>query len=447
MAFRPRELSNLCWLAFFLTVKFHLELVPGALAFANFALPRPKEFWHHHQVFLHRASSRDADDGNSPPPSPPLDSLLSTLDDSFDYSGRMKGSPHEGYRCGFVVVLGAPNMGKSTLMNALLEEDLCIATARPQTTRHAILGILSTSSCQLCLVDTPGVIEEPAYKLQEGMMEAVLGAFYDADVLLVVTDLFSTPIPDDQLFRKVQNSRKPVIVAVNKVDLAAVVNPDAESNQDKTLTVESAVALWRSLLPNALAILPMCASEGSKDVGVSTLRRILTGGPDVPATIRDMGRPVPGMFPPGVQFLSDEQATELLPLSPPMFDQDLLTDRTDRFVASELIRASLFETLKKEIPYCCEVRIKAFKEPDENESGNNMIRIWADIVVERDSQKIIAIGKQGEQIKAIGISSREKLEQFFRSKVFLDLNVKVDKDWRRKEVKVQEFGYMKKKRK
>ncbi|KAL7577673.1 hypothetical protein ACA910_015184 [Epithemia clementina (nom. ined.)] len=400
-------------------------------------------FWHHgHCSFRHRAANAEDDATGGEIGS--FDSLLTGLDQSFSYEGRMKGKPHDKYRCGFVAVLGAPNMGKSTLMNALLEEDLCIATSRPQTTRHAILGILSTDNCQLCLVDTPGVIQEPAYKLQEGMMEAVLGAFYDADILLVVTDLFSTPIPDDELFRKVQNSQKPVIVAVNKIDLAAVVNTQSEINQDKTLTVESAVALWRQLLPNAIAILPLCASNGAKDFGVSALRRILTGGPDVPSAIRDLGRPIAGMFPPGVQFLSDEQASMLLPLSPPLYDPNLLTDRTDRFVASELIRASLFETLNKEIPYCCEVRVKAFKEPSED---NNLFRIWADILVERDSQKIIVVGRKGEQIKAVGVASREKLERFFQGKVFLDLNVKVDKDWRRKEVKLQEFGYMKKKSK
>ena len=373
-----------------------------------------------------------------------LDSLLGELSSTFDYEGRMEGSPQEGYRCGFVVVLGAPNMGKSTLMNALLEEDLCIATARPQTTRHAILGILSTSDCQVCLVDTPGVIEDPAYKLQEGMMEAVVGAFHDADVLLVVTDLFSTPIPDDELFAKVQRSSKPIIVAINKIDLASAVNPDAEENQGKTVTVEEAVAQWRQLLPQAMAILPMTASTGVADVGVQTLRKILTGGPDIPAAIRDLGRPIPGMFPPDVQFITDEEAQQLLPLSPPLYDRELLTDRTDRFIASELIRSSLFETLKKELPYCCEVRVQKFKEPT---IENNLIRIEADILVERDSQKVIVIGKNGDQVKKVGIAARAKLEEFFQTQVFINLRVKVDKDWRKKETKLQEYGYLKVKKK
>jgi len=373
-----------------------------------------------------------------------LGSLLGELSSSFDYEGRMEGSPEEGHRCGFVTVLGAPNMGKSTLMNALLEEDLCIATSRPQTTRHAILGILSTPKCQVCLVDTPGVIEDPAYKLQEGMMEAVMGAFYDSDILLVVSDLFSTPIPDDKLFAKVQSSTKTVVVAINKVDLSAKVNPEAESNQGKTVTVEEAIASWRGLLPDALAILPMSASDGTTDPGVQALKQILTGGPDVPSAIRNLGRPISGMFPPGIQFIGNEDVASLLPVSPPLYDQDLLTDRTDRFVASELIRSSLFETLKKELPYCCEVRVHQFKEATES---NNLIRIHADILVERDSQKVIVIGKNGEQVKAVGIAARKKLEQFFQTQIGINLRVKVDKDWRKKESKLQEYGYLKKKKK
>lgn len=307
-------------------------------------------------------------------------------------------------------------MGKSTLLNAILQEDLCIATARPQTTRHAILGLLTTNTTQVCLVDTPGVIDTPAYKLQEGMMEAVVGAFHDADVLLVVTDLFSTPIPDDQLFLKVQKCQKPTIVCINKIDLVDKVNVDADDNKDKTVTVEQAVALWRRILPNALAILPVTASKGPDDVGVVALRRILVGGPDVPAAIRDLGRPIPGMFPPGVKFLTDQQARELLPPSPPLYDEEILTDRPERFIASETIRAALFSSLKKELPYCCEVRITEFKEPKED-STKPMIKISATIFVERNSQKIIVVGKGGEQIKQVGIAAREKLEDFFGTQV------------------------------
>ena len=161
---------------------------------------------------------------------PDKTNLLSELDESFEYEGRLP--MRENFRCGFVSILGAPNMGKSTLLNALLKEDLCIATRRPQTTRHAILGVLTTADAQLCLIDTPGIIANPAYKLQEGMMEAVMTAFYDSDVLMVVTDLFSSPIPDDKIFEKVKRSRVPIVVVINKIDLVGKANPDAEENED-----------------------------------------------------------------------------------------------------------------------------------------------------------------------------------------------------------------------
>lgn len=334
------------------------------------------------------------------------------------------GTANPDFRCGFVSVLGAANQGKSTIVNALVGENLCAIASRPQTTRHAILGLVTTDAAQVCLIDTPGVLDSPpAYKLQEGMMEAVMGAFRDADVLLVVTDLFSTPIPDDGLFRRVQLSNKPKIVCVNKIDLVDKVNKNPvtdanESPQDKTMTVEEAVALWRRLLPDAVAILPMSAGVGgNNDAGVQVLRRLLVGGPDVPAAIREMGRPVPGMFLPGVQFVTDKQAKSLLPRGPPLYDPESLTDRPERFVASETIRAALFESLRKELPYCCEVRIVEFKEPAESDPAPAMIRIRADVIVERDSQKVIVIGKGGEQIKKIGTLARERLEDFFQSKV------------------------------
>eukprot|EP00527_Entomoneis_sp_CCMP2396_P001617 CAMPEP_0198143682 /NCGR_PEP_ID=MMETSP1443-20131203/9369_1 /TAXON_ID=186043 /ORGANISM="Entomoneis sp., Strain CCMP2396" /LENGTH=435 /DNA_ID=CAMNT_0043806955 /DNA_START=164 /DNA_END=1471 /DNA_ORIENTATION=- len=432
MAIQNWQASFVLWIG--LCLRFLVVLYPRAAA--SFIVP-PLNLPRRCQN-KHFAETYETEDGKE------LDSLLGELKSAFVYEGRMDGSPNEGYRCGFVVVLGAPNMGKSTLMNALLQEDLCIATARPQTTRHAILGILSAPECQVCLVDTPGVIEDPAYRLQEGMMEAVLGAFRDADVMLVVTDLFSTPISDDQLFAKVQKSNKPVIVAINKVDLASAVNPGAEGNEGKTVTVEDAVARWRQLLPNAIAILPVTASGGIGDSGVQALRLILTGGPGIPSAIRNLGRPVPGMFPTDVQLITDEEAKQILPLSPPLYDQGLLTDRTDRFIASELIRSSLFETLKKELPYCCEVRVQQFKEATEEDK---LIRIWADILVERDSQKVIVIGKNGDQVKKVGIAARQKLEEFFQTRIGINLRVKVDKDWRKKDNKLQEFGYLKVKKK
>lgn len=379
----------------------------------------------HLQVAWSRRRDND-DSAQSSSVSPALNQrlLLEQLDASFDYQGRLPGAINDTeFRCGFVCILGAPNMGKSTLLNAVLQEDLCICTARPQTTRHAILGILSTDHAQVCLVDTPGVMESPAYRLQEGMMEAVIGAFRDADVLLVVTDVFSTPIPNDELFQKVRSSQKPIIVVVNKIDLAGSVNPAADVNQDKrSVTAEQAVAVWRQLLPDAVAIVPASANAGPDDPGIMALRRMLCGGPDLPGALRALGRPIPGMFRPEVTSLSDDDIRPmLLPLSPPLYDQDVLTDRTERFVASEIIRAALFQSLKKELPYCCEVQVTEFKEPvpspDNNNSKKPVIRISADVIVERDSQKVIVVGKNGEQIKKVGVLAREKLQDFLQSQV------------------------------
>ena len=330
---------------------------------------------------------------------------------------------------------------QSTLMNALLETDLCVATRRPQTTRHAILGVVTDENRQLCLVDTPGVIGEPAYKLQEGMMEAVMGAFHDSDVLIVVTDLFSTPIPDDNLFHKVQRSKKPVIVAVNKIDLATRVNAIENQEEDRTLTVEGAIARWRSLLPEALIILPISACDGPNGAGVDVLRRILMGKENVSSALRGLGRPIAGMFREGMNTLTDFVCQEILPIGPPLYDRDTLTDRSERFFSSEIIRASLFENLRKEVPYCCEVRIESFKEPKENER-KPIVQIAASVVVERESQKGIVVGKGGENIKKIGVEAREKLEEFLEAKVYLELKVRVEKDWRKSEEVLKKYGYL-----
>jgi GTP-binding protein Era len=344
--------------------------------------------------------------------------------------------------------------------------ELCVATRRPQTTRHAILGVMTQDDVQLAFTDTPGVIDNPAYKLQEGMMEAVKGALKDADIILVVTDIFSTPIPDDVMFQKIQavcdSEDKPVIVAINKCDLleklskakATGSSPDPKENEgsagakaeittkeedvdDKTYSILDAVAKWRSLLPKAAVIIPLIA--GAKDdPGVNLLRDLVCGGPDVPASIRSLGRPIDGMFQEGVKFISNEEAQALVPKGPPMYDEDTLTDRTERFFASEMIRAAIFEEFKKEVPYCTEVQVSEFKE----DPNKKLIRMRATIFVERESQKGIVVGKGGLQIKKVGVRSRKSLEDFFQSKIFLDLSVKVDKDWRRKETSLKKFGYM-----
>lgn len=358
------------------------------------------------------------------------DLLLEELQEKFSYEGRLPTIPN--FRCGFVSIIGAPNMGKSTLLNALLKEDLCIATARPQTTRHAVLGLLTTATHQVCLVDTPGVIANPAYKLQEGMMEAVFSAVHDADILMVVTDLFSTPIPDDKLFQRIQTTPKPVVVVINKIDLAEKVR----NKEDKvSTTAEEAVSLWRQLVPNAQCVIPVTAANGPEDPGVVAVRNLLTSNTEnMSSSLRNLGRPIVGMFRKGLDYTTESFLP--LPLSPPLYDQEALTDRTERFVASELIRASLFELLKQELPYCCEVRITKFKDKKSLDS------IAADVIVERESQKVIVIGKKGAQIKEIGILARKKLEEFLQTKVYLDLRVRVDKDWRKNEDSLKSFGYL-----
>mmetsp|Transcript_884 Transcript_884/g.1888 ORF Transcript_884/g.1888 Transcript_884/m.1888 type:complete len:547 (+) Transcript_884:175-1815(+) len=378
----------------------------------------------------------------------------------------------EQHRCGYVGIVGAPNMGKSTLLNALLKEDLCIATRRPQTTRHAILGVLSSSNRQCCLLDTPGVLQgDGAYKLQANMMEAVKGALKDSDVLLVVTDMFSTPIPNDEIFRRLSLTKKPVLVVVNKIDLEGraqrpVETDDEKKNNDeddedeveKTYTAAEAVAKWRMLLPNALAIIPMTASSESQTnneasestvqehPGITLLRQLLVGSgtdeeADIPASVRALGRPIPGMFRNGEKCLTNDDARTLLPVGPPLYDDDFLSDRSVRFFCSELIREALLESryLKKELPYCCEVQITDFKEPRKE---TDLTRIEATIFVERDGQKAIVVGKNGNVIKQVGIVAREKIERFLDGeKIFLKLQVKVDKDWRKKDEALTKFGY------
>jgi len=369
------------------------------------------------------------------------------------------------YRSGFISIIGAPNMGKSTLFNALLSYKLCTVTPRPQTTRHSILGVLTSPAtdqfCQLCFWDTPGVIGDPAYKLQEGMMESVKGAFRDSDIILVVADLFTTVIPDDVLFQKVQQSDKTVIVALNKIDMAGEEeeeNPNRDGSVDeesngvytdsrinnshrRTARITSAVKKWRDLLPNALAIIPLIASNGGDDKGVVALRTLLVGGPDVPNAFRNLGRPISGIFRPGVKFVTNEEAREILPVGPQLYEADTLTDRSERFFASEIIRGSLFFNLGKELPYCCEVRIVEFREPRPYDK-KKITRIAADICVERDSQKGMVVGKKGQKIKDVGADARKELEEFLQQQVYLTLNVKVDKNWRKDESRLKEYGYI-----
>ena len=493
--------------------------------------------------------------------------LLFDLESKLDYEGRMSSriiistttassaatndnddnekTMATHHRCGLITILGMPNMGKSTLLNALLADNLAIVNPRPQTTRHAILGVMTYNNTQLCLTDTPGLIGKPAYKMQEGMMDAVRSSVRDADVYVVVTDAYSGRGCDNwgegvvesdenndvndrgdeggdegmmgigtDMLDRLRTSGRPVIVCVNKVDLvtaatAASSSSSSSGNDDINSTPTRAaytIRKWRSILPNAFAILPTCASNGPNDVGVVALRSILLANEvdmniDVGASIRALGRPVPGMFPinnhdsdaatiatttmptttttmPILKSSSlsfDERCREIIPIGPPLYHSDFFTDRTDRFCASELIREVLFTSLGKELPYCCEVRVETFDESrryvdydeddddnvrdnvDCNDDDNNndddvisntkknkagLIRIGATILVERDSQKGIVVGKGGIKIRDVGIAARKKLQDFFGCKVILDLRVKVDKNWRNDVDKLKKYGYM-----
>ena len=290
------------------------------------------------------------------------------------------------HRAGFVNIIGLPNAGKSTLMNELLGERLSIVTAKEQTTRHRILGMLNTEDYQIVFSDTPGILD-PAYKLQEAMMKSMSGVFSDADHILLIVDLSSDAQIGADVMKKLEHSEVPVTVLLNKMDLV-----DAAK-------VQESFAHWQKQLP------------GSTIMSISALHRH------------------------GTEALIDRIA-EALPESPPYFPKDQLTDRSERFVVSEVVRKQIFEQTEKEIPYSVEVVVNSFKEAE------NIIRIGAEIFVERDSQKYILIGAAGRKIKAIGSSARIELEKFFTKKIHLELFVKVDKDWRKKEDKLKKYGYL-----
>ncbi|KAL7552448.1 hypothetical protein ACHAWF_015689 [Thalassiosira exigua] len=403
-------------------------------------------------------ASASSSSSNPPPPPPPP-------------------PPH---RCALLTILGRPNAGKSTFLNALLGEDVAVATRRPQTTRHAIRGVLTTDHVQVVASDTPGVIRKARYKLQEGMMDAVRGATRDADVFLVVSDLgrrrggsgessggrgakdagegaeeeedeedFSGVTAD--MLSKLRSSGRPVLICVNKVDLVA----DEDGHVNAPPEAVRALRRWREVLPDAFAIIPACATNGVDDPGVTALRSLLTCNDpavDLGDAVRALGRPVPGMFrtsdPSGIP--SRDEARKILPSGPPLYHPDVLTDRTDRFCASEVIRGALFRKLGKELPYCCEVRVGRFDESrrylDEEGRGKgkrkSLIRIEATIFVERESQKGIVVGKGGRTIKDVGTDARKELQELFGVKIVLDLRVKVDAGWRDDVEKLKRYGYV-----
>lgn len=289
------------------------------------------------------------------------------------------------HKAGFVNIVGNPNVGKSTLMNQLVGEQISIATFKAQTTRHRIMGIVNTPEAQVVFSDTPGVLK-PNYKMQEMMLAFSESALADADILLYVTDVRETPTKNMDFLEKVSKMEIPVILLINKID-------ESEQNQLGDL-----VETWHKLLPKA-EILPISAKN---KFGTEILmKRIL----------------------------------ELLPESPAYFDKDQLTDKPAKFFVSEIIREKILRYYDKEIPYSVEVAVERFKEDE------RLIRINAVIYVERDSQKGIIIGHQGQALKKVSAEARKSLEQFFGKKIFLETYVKVDKDWRSSKRELRLFGY------
>lgn len=291
------------------------------------------------------------------------------------------------FKSGFVNIIGNPNVGKSTLMNALVGEKLSIITAKAQTTRHRIMGIVGGEDFQIVYSDTPGILR-PNYKLQESMMNFVTGALKDADVILYVTDTVEKgDEASEQIIEKVRLSAIPTIVVINKIDL---------SNQGQ---LESLVALWQERLPQA-RVVPVSALEGFN---------------------------VSGVF---------DTIMSLLPVGAPYYEEGTLTDRPMRFFASEIIREKIFLNYDKEIPYSVEIVIEEYKEEP------TIDRISAIIYVARDSQKGIIIGHRGEMLKKVGTAARLDLEKFVGKKVFLQLHVKVDEGWRNSTRQLKRFGYI-----
>ena len=289
------------------------------------------------------------------------------------------------HRSGFVNIIGNPNVGKSTLMNALVGEKLSIITSKAQTTRHRIMGIVSGEDFQIVYSDTPGILK-PSYKLQESMMKFVTGALTDADVILYVTDTVEQSERSAEIVDSIRRSGIPTVVVINKIDLSTPAALDA------------LVGKWQAEIP-AARIVPVSAREGFNVEGV--FRTIL----------------------------------DLLPEGPAFYPKDTLTDKTLRFFASEIIREKILRFYDKEIPYSVEVAVERFKEDE------RLIRINAVIYVERDSQKGIIIGHQGQALKKVSAEARKSLEQFFGKKIFLETYVKVDKDWRSSKRELRLFGY------
>lgn len=293
----------------------------------------------------------------------------------------MTGVPH---KAGFVSIIGKPNVGKSTLMNALVGEKLSIITSKAQTTRHRIFGILSGNDFQIIYSDTPGILA-PQYELHKSMMRFVNTSLEDADVILFVTDIYEK-FEDDEVIQKINRANVPIIFLMNKID------------QAKGSQVHDKLAYWKE----HINVKEMLAISALEKLGIDEVFNAIM---------------------------------ENLPEHPPYFPKDEITDKSERFFAAEIVREKIFLNYKKEVPYSSEVVVTEFKEEE------NIIRMRAEIYVERKTQKGIIIGKGGEALKKVGIQARQEMEQFFGKQVYLETYVKVEPDWRKKQTKLDRFGY------
>ncbi|MEE9373271.1 MAG: GTPase Era [Saprospiraceae bacterium] len=294
------------------------------------------------------------------------------------------------HKSGFVNIIGNPNVGKSTLMNALLGERMSIITNKPQTTRHRIIGIWNDEEYQIVFSDTPGIIQDPHYKMQESMNHYAFSTFEDADVMIYMTDVLEDQEINEKLHNRLKNLEAPLFLLINKVDL---------SKQDR---VKEVINFWKNNLSFS-NIFPISALEKQ-----------------------------------GVNHVLEE-VQKALPEGPPYYPKDQLTDKSERFFVSEIIREKILELYHQEVPYSCQVIIESFKE-GEARSGK-IIRISADIYVSRKTQKSIIIGKGGSMIKKLGTEARKSIEEFLEEKIFLELRVKVKDNWRDDERLLKHFGY------
>ena len=289
------------------------------------------------------------------------------------------------HKAGFVNIIGNPNVGKSTLMNALVGQKLSIITNKAQTTRHRIIGILNKKEYQIVFSDTPGIIK-PAYKLQENMMNFVHSAFQDADILVYMVEIGEKGLKDENLYTKIKNTKLPLMLLLNKIDL---------TEQDEVM---DAIRFWEKELPNAM-ILPISALNGFN------IKEIVA------------------------------KIVDKLPESPPYYDKDAITDKSERFFIEEIIREKILKHYKKEIPYSVEIEVEEFFEEEE------IVRIRAIIYVLRESQKGILIGHKGMGLKRIGSEARRDIEKMLDKKVFLATPIKVNKNWRNDDRQLKKFGY------